>query len=113
MANFNFNKVILAGRITKDIDLTKKKGKTYAKFSVAINQKFGDEESTLFMNCVAFKDTAIFLDTYFKKGNSICVEGRLTSSKWVDDEGSKRESFEVIVYNVYFVDSKKEGNTDD
>ena len=114
MANFNFNKVILGGRMTTDAELkTTPSGVTVTTFSVAVNRKVvkDQEQKTDFINCVAWRTTAEFISRYFHKGSSICVVGSLYQRSWQDKDGNKRYTVEVIVDEAYFVDSKNEATS--
>lgn len=111
MANLNYNRVILAGRITKDIEKkTTQSGVSVCTFSVAVNRKGkqGEEQQVDFHNCTAWRQTADFVATYFRKGSSILVEGALQNRSWEDQSGQKRYATEIVVDNVYFVDAKNE-----
>lgn len=111
MANFNFNKVILGGRMTSDAELkTTPSGVTVTTFSVAVNRKTAkdQEQKTDFINCVAWRTTAEFISRYFHKGSSIFLVGSLQQRSWEDKDGNKRYAVEVIANEAYFVDSKNE-----
>ena len=77
------NKVILKGRLTKDVDLryTQTDNKAVAKFSIAVN-RIG--EGTDFFNCVAFGKQAEFVTKYFQKGQEILLNGRIENDKYED-----------------------------
>ena len=110
MANLNYNKVTLGGRLTADVEVKKTTSDIpVASFSLAINRK-RDKEKTDFINCVAWRQTAEFIAKYFRKGSSIMLEGELQTRSWDDQSGQKRYATEVIVSDAYFVDSKGEGN---
>ncbi|MBQ7364836.1 MAG: single-stranded DNA-binding protein [Clostridia bacterium] len=112
MANFNFNKVILGGRLTADPELkTTQSGIPVTRFSVAVNRRFtkqGEQPQTDFINCVAWRTQAEFITRYFRKGSSICVVGSIQTSTTTDPQGQKRYFTDVIVDEVNFVDSKSE-----
>lgn len=108
MANFNFNKVIIGGRLTGTPELKQTpQGVSVLSFSVAINRKV-DKTKTDFIDCVAWRNTAEFISKYFSKGSSICLVGELQKREWKDNNGNKRYATEVIVDDAYFVDSKAE-----
>ena len=112
MANFNFNKVILGGRLTSDIELKQtNSGVSVCSFSVAVNRRTKDKQETDFITCNAWRQTAEFISKYFSKGSSICVVGSLQVRSW-EQNGQKRYSTEVVVDEAMFVDSKGDGNTD-
>ena len=111
MANLNFNKVILGGRMTADAELKQTpSGVSVCTFSVAVNRKGGKDgdQKTDFINCVAWRNTADFISKYFGKGSSIMLCGSLQKRSWQDNNGVTRYATEVIVDDVYFVDSKGE-----
>lgn len=111
MANFNFNKVILGGRLTSDIELKQtQSGISVASFSLAVNRKYSKdgEQQTDFINCTAWKGTAEFLAKYFGKGSSLCVVGNIQTRNYTDGNGQKRYTTEVIVDEALFVDSKSD-----
>lgn len=111
MANFNFNKVILGGRLTADPELKQTpNGTIVCQFGVAINRK-GQEQGADFINCIAWKQRAEFLAKYFRKGSSICILGELQVRQWKDKDGNNRYATEVLASEINFVDSKNENNS--
>lgn len=112
MANFNFNKVIIGGRLTTDPELkTTASGVSVTKFSVAVN-KPGKKDQADFFNVTAWRSTAEVVTQYFHKGSSIFLEGTLTQRMWEDVNGNKHYAVEIIADKVYFVDSKSESRTE-
>lgn len=108
MANFNFNKVILGGRLTATPELkTTPSGVSVCSFSVAVARKTNREE-TDFISCVAWRQTAEFISKYFAKGSSVCVTGAIQTRTWQDQNGGKRYATELIVDEAYFVDGKND-----
>lgn len=105
----NFNKVILMGNLTRDIELrTTQGGMQVAKFGMAINRKWSQngesKESTCFVDLTAFGRQAEVLAQYVGKGSPLFVEGRLEYSTWeAKDGGGKRSKLEVVVENFQFV----------
>lgn len=116
MANFNFNKVILGGRMTADPELRQTgNGTPVTSFSIAVNRAYSGQQDTAagqptadFINVVAWRNRAEFVCKYFRKGSSICVVGSLQTRTWTDNNGQKRYATEVIADEVNFVDSKGE-----
>ena len=114
MANFNFNKVILGGRLTSDIELkTTPSGVSVCSFSLAVNRKYSKEgeQQADFINCQAWRSTAEFISKYFKKGSSLCVVGSLQQRTWTDKDGHKRYATEVVVDEAMFVDGKNDAQS--
>ena len=72
MANFNFNKVILGGRLTADPELRQNpSGIAVTSFSIAVNRRYSknaSEQQTDFFNVVAWRQNAEFISRYFRKG---------------------------------------------
>ena len=109
MANFNFNKVTLGGRLTADVEVKQtNSGVPVCSFTIAVTRKANREE-TDFINCVAWRNTAEFIGKFFGKGSSICVTGAIQTRSWTDQNNNKRSATEVIVDEAYFVDSKSDG----
>jgi len=105
------NKIILMGRLTRDPELRHTSNRTpVASFSLAVDRDFktqGGEKETDFIDVVAWRHTAEFVNSYFTKGRMAVVEGRLQIRDWTDRDGGNRRSAEVIAENVYFGDSPK------
>jgi single-strand DNA-binding protein len=111
MANFSFNKVILAGRLTSDVELKETpSGVAVATFSIAVNRKFSKEgeQQADFINCTAWRGTAEFISKYFHKGSSLCIVGSIQTRSWKDNNGNNRYATDVVVDEAMFVDSKTE-----
>lgn len=106
------NKVILQGRLTADPELRQTpNGISVAAFSIAVARDFaakGTEKQTDFINIVAWRQTAEFINKYFKKGSMIIAEGSIQTRNYEDKNGNKRTAFEVVASNVYFGESKNE-----
>ena len=112
MANFNFNKVILGGRVTADPELKHTpQGIPVCSFSIAVNRRSKDGQAPAdFINCQAWRSTAEFISRYFKKGSSICLVGSIQTRTWTDNNNNKRYATEVIADEAFFVDSKSESD---
>ncbi len=113
MANFNFNKVILGGRLTADPELkTTSSGISVTSFTIAVNRRFGnkngEEPNADFINVTAWRQTAEFVTRYFRKASSICIVGSIQTRTWVDNQGNKRYVTEVVADEAMFVDAKSE-----
>ncbi|MBQ8162781.1 MAG: single-stranded DNA-binding protein [Clostridia bacterium] len=116
MANFNLNKVILGGRITADPELKQTQtGISTVTFSVAINRRFAakgaEENQTDFINVRAWRQTAEFINRFFKKGSSICIVGSIQTRTWTDAQNVKHYATDVVADEAYFVDSKAENGS--
>ena len=112
----NFNKVILLGNLTRDIELRYTQGGTaVGKTGMAINRRFNTQggdtrEETCFVDLTVWGRQAEILNQYAGKGRPLFVEGRLEYSTWEDkDGGGKRSKLAVVVENFQFVDSMGAG----
>ena len=110
------NHITIMGRLTRDPELrSTQSGVSVASFTVAVDRDFGGrdggEKQTDFIDCVAWRQTGEFVSKYFRKGSMIVVSGRLQSRKWQDREGNNRTSWEVNADNVYFGESRREGDS--
>lgn len=111
MANFNFNRVIIGGRLTAEPELKQTtNGIPVLSFSVAVNRRAakGQERVADFISCRAWRERAELIARYFHKGSCICIVGSLQQNTWTDQQGTKRTTYEVLVDEVNFVDSASE-----
>jgi len=110
------NKIFIHGRLTRDPELrTTQSGTQVASFTVAVDRDYADQSGsrdTDFIDCVAWRQCAEFVSKYFRKGQLIIVEGRLSSRKWEDRDGNKRTSWEIICDHTYFGEPKREDRSD-
>lgn len=106
------NFVALLGRITHDLELkSTQNGTSVLQFTVAVDRDFvkkGEERQTDFISCVAFKEVANHIATWFGKGRMIAVEGRLQTRSYDDKNGVKHNVTEVIVNKASFTGEKAE-----
>ena len=111
------NKAILIGRLTKDPETryTQTNNIQVTSFTLAVNRRFAKkgEQQADFINVVSWNKTAEFVSKYFKKGQQVGVVGRLQTRTWDDEQGQKHYMTEVVAEEVYFADSKKEGQADE
>ena len=110
------NKIFIMGRLTRDPELRHTQtGTAVASFTLAVDRDFKDrstgERGTDFINVVAWRQTGEFVSRYFTKGRMAVVEGRLQMRDWTDKDGNKRTAAEVVADNVYFGDSKRDGES--
>ncbi len=110
------NHIVIMGRLTRDPELRRtQSGTPVVSFSLAVDRDFasreGGERQTDFIDVVAWRNTAEFVSKYFAKGRMAVVSGRLQIRDWQDREGNKRRSAEVVADNVYFGDSKRDGDS--
>lgn len=109
------NHIVIMGRLARDPELRRtQSGVPVASFRLAVDRDFKDkntgERATDWIDVVAWRATGEFVSRYFTKGRMAVVEGRLQMRDWTDKEGNKRTSAEVVADNVYFGDSKRDGD---
>ena len=109
------NHITIMGRLTRDPELRRTgSGVAVASFTLAVDRDFGGrdggERETDFIDCVAWRQTGEFVSKYFTKGRMAVVSGRLQIRGWTDKDGNKRRTAEVVADNVYFGDSRREGD---
>ena len=110
------NHIIIMGRLTRDPELRRTgSGVAVTSFTVAVDRDFGKNENgekeTDFIDCVAWRQTGEFVSKYFTKGRMAVVSGRLQIRSWTDKDGNKRRTAEIVADNVYFGDSKRDGDS--
>ena len=113
-----FNKVILMGNLTRDVEVrTTAGGQNVANFSLAVTRSWRDQagtqqEQTSFINCVAWGKTGDIIAQYVQKGAPLLVSGRLVQRSYDDKEGNKRSATEVVVEDFNFISSGRGGGDD-
>lgn len=111
------NKVILIGRLTKDVELryTQTNNTAVASFSLAVNRKFvkpGEERQADFFNIIAWNKLTENISKYLFKGNQVAISGRLETRSWDDPNGQKHYVTEVIAEEIDFIGSKNKQNNE-
>ena len=107
------NHITIMGRFVRDPELRRTgSGTAVASFTLAVDRDFANkstgERETDFIDCVAWRSTGEFVSKYFMKGSLALVSERLQIRNWVDRDGNKRSTAEILVDNVYFGAAKKE-----
>lgn len=109
------NRVILVGRLARDPELrTTGTGKSVTSLTVAVDRRVSKDSQNNgqptadFINCVAWSRQGEVINQYFRKGNRIALEGRLSTRSYDAQDGSKRYVTEVIVDAFDFIESKGE-----
>lgn len=116
----NYNKVIIAGNLTRDVELTATKtGTNVANITIAVNETIisnGEKQTkTSFISCTAFGKTAENIAKYFSKGKPIFIDGRLQQEVWEDKDGKKNTKTKVVIEKFEFIGTRdtteKQNNT--
>lgn len=109
------NSIIIHGRLTSDPELKQtQSGVAVCRFSVAVNRSFqkqGEERTSDFFNCTAWRGLAEMISKYFSKGKEILVSGEMQSQKWKDNNGNDRISWEIQVNNIDFCGNKSDNGS--
>jgi len=105
-----FNKVILVGNLTRDIEFKYSQGgMAIASTAIATSRKYTSngekKEEVCFVDITFFARSAEIANQYLKKGSKILVEGRLNFDQWVDQQGQKRSKHSVVVETMQMLDS--------
>ena len=114
----NLNQVLLQGNLVDNPSIHGADGNV-ARFTIAVNNGFGEHKSVTFVDCVGFGKQAEVIGKFLTKGKQVIVRGQLTQNKWEDKDGNKRSKIEVRLENFegfYFVGSggkKTEGDTEE
>lgn len=106
------NNVVIMGRLTADPELRQTaSGIEVTSFCVAVDRGYvrqGEERQADFINCVAWRQSAKFITSYFHKGSMIAITGSLQTRNYEDKSGAKRTATEVVVDSASFCGSKSE-----
>ena len=101
------NKIILIGNLTRDPELTETaQGKKLCKFTIAVGRAF-DKEKTDFFSCSAWEQKAEVIAKYVRKGNKLCVVGRLEINE-TEKDGVKTRHHNIIAEEIEFLTPKSE-----
>lgn len=108
------NRVILMGRLTRDPEVRYSQGErtmAIARYTLAVDRRGrknqdSNEPTVDFINCVSFDKTGEFAEKYFHQGMRVLVTGRIQTGSYINKDGVKIYTFEVIVDEQEFADSK-------
>lgn len=106
-----YNKVIMMGRITNDLELkTTPQGVNVCTFRIAVDRQYqakGEERKSDFFNVVAWRKHAEFVTRFFSKGRMIMVEGELQTRSYTDKNGNPATWYEIIADRLCFTGEPK------
>jgi len=111
-----YNRVILVGNLTRDVELKyTPAGTAIAKFGLATNRTYKDsvtgenKQEVMFIDITVFGRSAEIANQYLRKGRKVLIEGRLVLDQWVDQSGQKRSKHSIVAERVQFMESKPAG----
>ena len=108
----SFNRVVLAGNLTRDPELRfTQSGTPVCGFGLAVNRVFSKNEEVDFFNISAWRELGENVANYKKKGDPVLVEGRLQYRTWEAQDGSKRSAVDVVADRVEFLGGR--GDSED
>jgi single-strand DNA-binding protein len=115
--NKNMNKVILIGRLTKDVETRYSQGNepmAISRYTLAVDRrgKADAEQTADFINCVAFGRAGEFAEKHFHKGMKVAITGRIQTGSYTNKDGVKVYTTEVVVEEQEFCESKQGGVAD-
>ena len=109
------NRVILMGRLTRDPEVRYSQGErsmAIARYTLAVDRRGrsrsqeGGDQSADFIPCVAFDRAGEFAEKYFRQGMRVLISGRIQTGSYVNRDGQKVYTTEVIIDDQEFADSK-------
>ena len=107
----SFNRVVLAGNLTRDPELRfTQSGTPVCGFGLAVNRVFSKNDEVDFFNISAWRDLGERVANYTKKGDPVLVEGRLQYRTWEAQDGSKRSAVDVVADNVQFLGGRADSD---
>ena len=111
------NKIILIGRLTKDVELryTQVTNTAVASFTLSVDRKFtksDNEKQTDFFNVIAWNKLAENVSKYLSKGKQVAISGRLETRSWNDESGQTHNTIERIAEEASFIDPKSKKNNE-
>ena len=104
------NRVILMGRVCKDVDSRGDGNNMVARYSLAVDRRFKNKDGeydTDFINIVAFGKSAEFASKYFAKGTKVVITGRIQTGSYTNKDGQKVYTTDVVAEDQEFAESKK------
>lgn len=110
------NKVILMGRLTRDPEVRYGQGENptaAARYTLAVDRRYKQEgESNAdFISCVAFGRAAEFTEKYLKKGTKILITGRIQTGSYVNRDGQRVYTTDVVVEEQEFAENKNNSSS--
>lgn len=114
------NKAILCGRLVRDPETRYSQGENklaISNYTLAVERKGkkkkdNKEQSTDFINCIAFGKLGEFSEKYFSKGLRVLVSGRIQTGSYTNRDGNKVYTTNIVVEEQEFADSKNNNHTD-
>jgi single-strand DNA-binding protein len=91
------NQITIVGNVGSDPEiLTSTNGIKTAKYSIAVTKKIKDEKKTTWFRIIQFRYSAEFAENYIKKGMKILIVGEIEIDEYIDKNGIKQKSIQII-----------------
>ena len=113
----SLNKVILIGNLGADPESREMPdGTKLTKFSIATTERYTNKEgekisNTEWHNIVLWRGLAEVAEKYLNKGDSVCIEGKLKTRSWEDDNGVKKYATDIQADNMTMLGSRRESDS--
>jgi single-strand DNA-binding protein len=103
----SYQNTLIIGNVGGEVTLrTTNTGKQVVNFSVAVNERFGDQEQTTWFQVVAWEQLAQIAADHIDKGQLLLVEGRVSASTWTDQNGGVQVAQKLTARNIRFLGGK-------
>lgn len=107
------NTVILTGRLTVAPEIKETStGRKYSRFSIAVDDGYGDKKKTYFFGVTAWEKRAEFAVKYLRKGSKVILSGKLTAYEYEKD-GEKHKGVDIVTNEIEFAETKKADSKQD
>lgn len=105
------NRVVLMGRLTRDPEIRYSNGENalaIARFTLAVDRRFNrkDDQTADFITCKAFGKQAEFAERFLRQGIKVAASGRIETGSYMNRDGQKVYTTEVILDEIEFAESK-------
>jgi single-strand DNA-binding protein len=81
-------------------------GKQVVNFSVAVNEKYKETETTEWFRCTAWEKLAEICHKYLRKGSTVYIAGKIKTGKYTDKDGTERQTWDVVVREINLLGPK-------
>ena len=105
------NQVTLIGNLTRDPELKQTPKTPVCRFTLAINDGYGENKKTSYIPIVVFGNTANNCERFLRKGSKVAVSGRLQTGQYTNQKGETVHTTDVIAYNVEFLNTNQAKET--
>jgi single-strand DNA-binding protein len=112
----NINRVVVSGNLTRDPELRQLAGgNSVCKLRIAVNTRKKDRDSNQWSDVANYFDVTVWgaqgenVAKYLQKGSPLLIDGRLEWREWQAQDGTNRQSVEIIAENTQFIGGRDGG----